>query len=158
MEAGRDLGIVDFGYRALESLRLEKAYRLWGSDMSADWTPLQAGMDRFVAFGKGDFIGRDALLRQRDEGVGRRLSCLVVDTDGADPHAYEPVFAGREIIGYVASGGYGHTIEKSIAFSYLPEAYAAAGTEVEVGILGSRRTAQVVEGALYDPKNERLLG
>ena len=128
-----------------------------GSDMSADWTPLQAGMERFVDFEKGDFIGRDALLRQRDEGVGRRLACLVVDTDDADPHAYEPVFADGEIIGYVASGGYGHTLEKSIAFSYLPEAYVVPGTEIEVEILGARRAAQVVEGPLYDPKNQRLL-
>ena len=157
MAEGEKYGIVNFGYRALESMRLEKAYRLWGSDMSADWTPLQAGMDRFVDFEKGDFIGRDALLRQRDEGVGRRLACLVVDTDDADPHAYEPVFADGEIIGYVASGGYGHTLEKSIAFSYLPEAYVAPGTEIEVEILGARRAAQVVEGPLYDPKNQRLL-
>lgn len=157
MAAGEEHGIVDFGYRALESMRLEKAYRLWGSDMSADWTPLQAGMERFVDLKKGDFIGRDALLRQQHEGVGRRLACLVVDVDDADPHAYEPVFAGREIIGYVASGGYGHTVEKSIAFSYLPEAYVAPGTEVEVEILGARRAAQVVEGPLYDPKNQRLL-
>jgi dimethylglycine dehydrogenase len=157
MTAGEAHGIVDFGYRTLESLRLEKAYRLWGSDMSADWTPLQAGMERFIDLEKGDFIGRDALLRQQDEGVGRRLACLVIDADDADAHAYEPVFAGDEIIGYIASGGYGHTVEKSIAFSYLPEAYLTAGTEVEVEILGARRAAQVVEGPLYDPKNQRLL-
>jgi len=157
MAAGEKHGIVDFGYRALESMRLEKAYRLWGSDMSQDWTPLQAGMERFVDFEKGDFIGRDALLRQQEEGVGRRLACLVVDADDADPHSYEPVFAGREIIGYVASGGYGHTVEKSIAFSYLPEASQAPGTQVEIEILGARRAATVVEAPLYDPKNQRLL-
>ncbi|MFP8878953.1 MAG: FAD-dependent oxidoreductase, partial [Myxococcota bacterium] len=157
MEAGEPYGIVDFGYRALDSMRLEKAYRLWGADMSADWTPLQAGMDRFVDFDKGDFIGRDALLRQRDEGIGRSLACLVVDADDADPHAYEPVYAGSEIIGYVASGGYGHTIGKSIAFSYLPVAYVEPGTELHVEILGARRSARVVETPLYDPKNQKLL-
>jgi dimethylglycine dehydrogenase len=157
MEAGEPYGIVDFGYRALDSMRLEKAYRLWGADMSADWTPLQAGMDRFVDFDKGDFIGRDALLRQRDEGIGRSLACLVVDADDADPHAYEPVYAGSEIIGYVASGGYGHTIGKSIAFSYLPVAYREPGTELHVEILGARRSARVVETPLYDPKNQKLL-
>jgi glycine cleavage system aminomethyltransferase T len=157
MAAGEPHGIVNFGYRALESMRLEKSYRLWGSDMSADWTPLQAGMERFIDLEKGDFIGRDALLRQRDEGVGRRLACLVVDVDGADPHAFEPVFADGEIIGYVASGGYGHTVEKSIAFSYLPEANAVPGAQVEVEILGSRRAAEVVEEPLFDPKNQRLL-
>jgi len=157
MEAGEPHGIVDFGYRTLESLRLEKAYRLWGSDMSADWSPLQAGMERFVNFDKGDFIGRDALLAERERGVDRRLACLVIDVDGADTHAYEPVLANGENIGYVASGGYGHTVEKSIAFAYIPVAHAAAGTELEVEILGERRPALVVEEALYDPKNERLL-
>jgi dimethylglycine dehydrogenase len=157
MKQGEQYGIVDFGYRALDSMRLEKAYRLWGTDMSADWTPLQAGMERVVNFEKGDFIGRDALLRQRDEGIGRSLACLVVDADDADPHGYEPVFAGSEIIGYVASGGYGHTVQKSIAFSYLPLAYVEPGTELHVEILGSRRVAKVVEAPLYDPKNQRLM-
>ena len=157
IEAGEPHGIVNFGYRTLESLRLEKAYRLWGSDMSSDWSPLQAGMERFVAFEKGDFIGRDALLRQRERGVDRSLACLVIDVDGADTHAYEPVLAGGETIGYVASGGYGHTVEKSIAFAYLPVAHVATGTELEVEILGERRAARVVEQPLYDPKNERLL-
>jgi dimethylglycine dehydrogenase len=157
MEAGAQFEIVDWGYRALDSMRLEKAYRLWGIDMSADWTPLEAGMDRFIAFDKGDFIGRDALLRQRDRGIERSLACLVVDADDADPHGYEPVLDGNESIGYVSAGGYGHTIEKSIALAYLPTAYADLGTELEVKILGERRRAQVVKAPLYDPKNERLL-
>ena len=158
MQAGAPFQIVDWGYRALDSMRLEKAYRLWGVDMSADWTPLEAGMDRFVALDKGDFIGRDALLRQQERGVEWALACLVVDAADADPHGYEPVLAGNESIGYVAAGGYGHTVEKSIALAYLPTAYAEAGTELDVKILGERRSARVVEAPLYDPKNERLLG
>jgi dimethylglycine dehydrogenase len=156
MAAGEAHGIVDFGYRALDSMRLEKAYRLWGSDISADWTPLQAGLERFVNFDKGEFIGRDALLRQRDEGIGRGLACLVVDAADADPHGFEPVYAGDEVIGYVASGGYGHTVEKSIAFSYIPEAYLAEGTDLQVEILGSKRSARVVVEPLYDPKSQRV--
>ena len=157
MAEGEQYGIVDFGYRALDSMRLEKAYRLWGSDMSADWTPLEAGMERFVAFDKGDFIGRDALLRQREQGAERSLACLVIDAAGADSHAYEPIRSGDEIIGYVASGGYGHTVEKSIAFGYIPVAHAETGTELSVEILGERRPARVAEQPLYDPKNEQLL-
>jgi glycine cleavage system aminomethyltransferase T len=157
MQEGEQYGIVDWGYRALDSMRLEKAYRLWGSDMSADWTPLDAGMERFVDFNKGDFIGRDALLRQKEAGVERKLSCLVIDAKDADAHGFEPVFAGGEAIAYVASGGYGHALQKSIAFSYLPVAHSEPGTELEVGILGERRAATVVEQPLYDPKNERLL-
>ncbi len=114
-------------------------------------------MERFVRFDKGDFIGRDALLKQREEGLKRTLTCMVVDEDGADVHGFEPVFADGKPIAYVASGGYGHTVQKSIAFSYLPVEFATPGTQLEIGILGDRRRAQVVEQPLFDPKNERLL-
>jgi dimethylglycine dehydrogenase len=157
MEEGAKYDIVDWGYRTLDSMRLEKSYRLWGSDMSADWTPLEAGMERFVRFDKGDFIGRDALVRQKEEGLKRTLACLVMDATDADAHGFEPVFADGKPIAYVASGGYGHTTQKSIAFSYLPVEFATPGTQLEIGILGDRRPAEVVEGPLYDPKNERLL-
>src|SRR4029077_13018056 len=97
-EAGADLGLRDFGYRALDAMRLEKAYRLWGADMSADYTPLEAGLDRFVAFDKGDFVGREALVARRPS---IRLSTLVVDADAADAHGYEPVLTDGELISYV---------------------------------------------------------
>jgi glycine cleavage system aminomethyltransferase T len=157
MEVGGQYGIVDFGYRALDSMRLEKAYRLWGVDMSADWTPLESGMERFVDFEKGDFIGREALLRQRDRGVERRLTCLVVDSSDADAHGYEPVRCEGQVVGYVASGGYGHRVEKSIAFSYLPTEVLERGAPFEIDVLGERRPAQVALEPLYDPENTRLL-
>ncbi len=157
-EAGEPLGLVDFGYRALESMRLEKCYRLWGADLSADWTPLQAGLERFVAFDKGDFVGREALLEQRDRGVDRELACLVVEGAAHDCHGYEPVYDGDgPPIAYVASGGYGHVVEKSIALSYLPVEHARPGTALSVELLGERYPARVVEQPLYDPANERLL-
>jgi dimethylglycine dehydrogenase len=157
-EAGEDLGLVDFGYRALESMRFEKCYRLWGADLSADWSPLQAGLERFVAFDKGDFIGRDALLREREQGSTYALSALVVDADGVDAHGLEPVYAGSERpIAYVSSGGYGHTIERSIALAYLPVEHAAVGTELTIGILSEHRRAVVCEQPLLDPAGERLL-
>jgi dimethylglycine dehydrogenase len=148
---------VDFGYRALDCMRLEKAYRLWGADMSADYTPFEAGMDRFVRLDKGDFIGRDALCRQLDEGLTQTLACLTIETSDADAHGYEPVFGDGRAVGYVASGGYGHTVEKSIALAYLPVVVAEPGTPLEVELLGERRPAAVVEQPLYDPRNERLL-
>ncbi|HKP19772.1 MAG TPA: FAD-dependent oxidoreductase [Gaiellaceae bacterium] len=156
-EAGEPLGVVDFGYRALDSMRLEKAYRLWGADMSADWTPLEAGLERFVAFDKGDFVGREALLRQRAEGVRRTLACLTIETDDADPHGNEPVRLDGRAIGYVAAGGYGHVVEQSIALAYLPVEHAAAGTRLTVDILGEPRPAIVVPQPIYDPENLRLL-
>jgi dimethylglycine dehydrogenase len=152
-EAGADLGFRDFGYRALDSMRLEKAYRLWGADMSADYTPLEAGLERFVAFDKGEFVGREALLARRPS---IRLSTLVVDADAADAHGYEPVLAEGELVSYVMAGGYGHTVDESIALAYLPVEHAADGTALEVEILGERRPARVVEEALYDPAGERL--
>ena len=157
MEFGSEYGLVDFGYRALDSMRLEKAYRLWGVDMSADYTPLEAGMERFVNLEKGDFIGRDALVRQKEEGPDQGLACLVVDSPDADPHGYEPVRAGDELIGYVAAGGYGHVVEKTIALAYLPTAYLEPGTRLEIEMLGERVSAEVVAQPLYDPGNERLL-
>jgi dimethylglycine dehydrogenase len=157
--AGDDLGLADFGYRALDSMRFEKCYRLWGADMSADWSPLQAGLERFVAFDKGDFIGRDALLRERERGSTHTLSCLVIDVDGVDAHGLEPIYADRgRPVAYVASGGYGHTIERSIALAYLPVEHAAVGTELSVGVLGDRRRAVVSEQPLLDPSGERLFG
>ncbi len=157
LEAGEPLGLVDFGYRALDSMRLEKAYRLWGADMSADYTPLEAGLERFVRFDKGDFIGRDALLRQRDEGLRRTLACLTIEVDGTDAHGYEPVRADGAPIGYVAAAGYGHVVEQSIALAYLPLEYADPGTALTVDILGQPRPAVVVAQPLYDPDNRKLL-
>ncbi len=157
LEAGEQLGLVDFGYRALESLRLEKGYRLWGADLSADWTPVQAGLGRFVAFDKGDFVGRGALLAEQAAGVSHRLSCLVVEASDADAHGQEPVYAGGgRPVAYVTSGGFGHTLGRSIALAYLPAELAEPGTELAVAILGERRRARVVTEPLYDPANERL--
>jgi dimethylglycine dehydrogenase len=157
LAAGETLGLVDFGYRALDSLRLEKAYRLWGTDMSQNYSPLEAGMSRFVRLDKADFVGRDALLRQAESGLARRLACLVVDVDGADPHGDEPVLDRDRALGYVTSGGFGHTVGSAIALAYLPASFADPGTELAVEILGERRPARVVAEPLYDPRNERLL-
>ncbi len=158
LAAGEPLGLVDFGYRALESLRLEKCYRLWGADLSADWTPLQAGFERLVDFEKDDFIGREALLAERERGAGFHLSCLVVDDDGADAHGHEPIYepGGSRPVAYVASGGFGHTLGVSIALAYLRPGHAAVGARLEVGILGERRAATVVDQPLYDPAGLRL--
>jgi dimethylglycine dehydrogenase len=156
-EAGSGLGLVDFGYRALESMRFEKCYRLWGADLSPDWSPLQAGLERFVALDKGGFVGREALLRERERGVTHTLACLEVDAAGADAHGYEPIWAGgARPVAYVASGGYGHTIATSIALAYLPVEHAAAGTRLQVTVNGERREAVVRTQPLLDPAGERL--
>jgi dimethylglycine dehydrogenase len=156
LEAGRSLGLVDFGYLALESMRLEKAYRMWGLDLSLDFTPLEAGMDRWVRLDK-PFLGRDELARVAENGgPERRLACLVVDADGADAHRFEPVFDRDRLLGYVTSGGYGFRVGRSIALCYLPRDYCEPGTRVSVEILGRRCDAEVVRPPLYDPANELL--
>lgn len=158
MDAGREFGIVNFGYRALDSLRLEKGYRFWGLDMNALTTPLEAGLAQFVKFNKGEFIGRGALLKQKTEGVTRSLECLVVASSEAIPHAWEPVLAGDEIVGYVCSGEHGHYVEKTIVLAYLPREHSAPGTELSIKLFGERFPATVVRAPMYDPTNARLKG
>ena len=156
VSAGGDLGLVDFGYRALDAMRLEKGYGLWGADLTADWTPLESGLGRFVKPGKGDFIGREALLAQLARGIERKLSCLTVDDAPAIPYVGEPVYHGDQVVSYVASGGFGPTVGTSIAFGYLPVRLAEPGTSLAVGLLGERVGATVVRTPLYDPENKKV--
>ena len=118
-DAGADLGLVDFGYRALDSLRLEKAYRLWGADMSADYTPLEAGLERFVKLDKGDFVGREALQRLDAGGPSIHLSCLTIDTARPTrmPTSRSTRTAGSSHTSWPAATA---TVGKSIALAYLP--------------------------------------
>jgi dimethylglycine dehydrogenase len=155
MHAGADLGISDFGFRAMDSLRLEKGYRAWGSDINTEVTPLEAGFTRFVDFDK-PFLGREALLKQRQAGIRKRIATLEVDATDADCRGNEPVFREGRLAGIVTSGGYGHWIGKSLALAYLDVEAGAAGTTLEVEILGERRPARVVADCLFDPENDRL--
>jgi dimethylglycine dehydrogenase len=155
MTAGAAFGVGDFGFRAMDSLRLEKGYRGWGSDISTETTPLEAGLERFVAFDKGDFIGRDALLKQCDGGVGRRLVTLDVATTDTDCHGTEPVFAGERIVGAVTSGGFGHTVGRSLALAYVETGAFAQPVALAIEILGVRRPAAIVPDCVFDPENLR---
>src|SRR5205085_1447605 len=119
-EAGQEYGALPAGYRAIDSLRLEKGYRYWSADIHGEYTPYEAGLGFAVRLEKGDFIGREALLRRRAEGLRQRLCCLVL----ADPTTVvlggEAILDGDEAVGRVTSGGYGYTVKKSIAYGYLP--------------------------------------
>jgi len=159
LDAGAGAGIADVGYRALDSLRLEKGYRLWGSDIGPQDSPLEAGLDRFVAFDKGDFIGREPLLRQRAEGVDRRLACLTIelaDDDDLFPRGGEPVFSGESLAGYLRAAHPGHAVGRTIGLAYLSDTTSASGTVLEVEILGERRPASVVAAPLYDSEGGRM--
>lgn len=155
--AGPAHGLTDFGYHALESMRLEKAYRLWGPDLSPDHTPIEAGLGRFVRTAKGQFIGRDALARQEETGCERVLSTLRIEATQDPPHGFEPVYHDGRVVSHVTSGGYGHRVGTHIALAYLPAALTAGGTTLDVAILGHRYQAVVTTDPLYDPSNARLL-
>ncbi len=155
-QAGSPLGMLTGGYRAIESLRLEKGYRAWGADVTPDTTPLEAGLSFAVRMNKaGGFLGRDALLTA---APSRRLRCLVLDDARAVALGNEPVRVGKEIMGRVTSGGYGYTIGRSIAYAYLPAEGTPPGTQVEVEIFGRWVGAAVSREPLYDPKGVRVRG
>jgi dimethylglycine dehydrogenase len=158
VRAGEDLGLVHFGGRALNALRLEKSFGAWLREYTPDYTPQQAGLARFIDFDKGDFIGREAALRRRDEEPSHRLVTLVVDAADADASGDEPVFAGDRVVGFVTSGGYGHTVGASVALAYVEPRYATAGAELGVMILGDLRPACLTPEPLYDPSGARMRG
>jgi dimethylglycine dehydrogenase len=156
--AGAAHGIGMVGMRAMESLRMEKSYRMWGSDMTPDYTPFEASLERFVRMKKADFIGRQALERQQAAGVPNRFVTLEVHgvTD-ADPLGNEPLFdKGGRMIGRATSGYYGHHLKKSLAIGYVKADYAEVGTPLGIEILGERKQATVVPESPYDPENLAL--
>jgi len=156
-EAGQQFGIHDFGLYAMESLRLEKCYRAWKGDLTAEYTPFMASLDRFVKLDKpGGFIGQEALQREAATGPRERFVPLLVDADDADAAAVSIVFLQDEPVGLVTSGGYGYRLNRSIALAYVRTDLAVPGTELGVEILGQRRRAVVAREPLYDPQNLRL--
>ena len=156
--AGEEYGIGMVGMRAMESLRLEKSYRMWGSDMTRDYTPFECSLDRFVRMNKGPFIGREALEKQLAAGVPHRFITLEVhDVVDADPLGNEPLFDAKgQLIGRATAGYYGHTIKKSLAIGYVKPEYATPGTSLEIEVLGERKRATVLVESPYDPDNKDL--
>ncbi|MEE8625227.1 MAG: aminomethyltransferase family protein, partial [Acidiferrobacterales bacterium] len=155
MEAGAEYGIANFGTYAVNAMRMEKGYRAWGSELTTEITPIEAGLHRFVKLDK-KFIGRSVVQSRKDNGVDLQLVYVTVDTDNADPLGNEPVYDGERIIGISTSGAYGYTVQRTIAFAYVESKYAAIGTEFDVAVLGDRRSAVVIDEPIYDPENERL--
>ncbi|MGL6279169.1 MAG: GcvT family protein [Gaiella sp.] len=151
--AGADQGLVAAGYKAIDALRLEKGYRVWGADISPEDTPFEAGLGFAVKLDKGDFVGREALLGA--DAPTRRLRCLTLEEPRAIALGSEPVRVDGELVGRVTSGGYGYTVERSIAYAYLP-ADRDVGTPVEVEIFGTWVPGVVAAEPLYDPTGERL--
>jgi len=157
LDAGEKLGIRPFGIRALLSLGMEKSFGIWSREYSPDYTPAMCGFDRFIDYGKTDFIGHKAALADRETKPEYRLVTLEIDSSDADAWGYEPVWYQDELAGYVTSGAYGHTVRKSLALAYLKTQFLESGdSDFSVHILDQRRPATIVPEAAYDPSGSRM--
>jgi dimethylglycine dehydrogenase len=156
MASGEEYRIANFGVYAVNSLRMEKGFKAWGGELTTEITPIEADLERFVNFDKGDFIGRDVVLERKNKGVATKLVYLSVDAKDADVLGNEPVYDGDRVIGVTTGGAYGYAVQQSIAFAYVEPNYAEPGSEVRINILGDRRSATVLPEPLYDPRSTRL--
>jgi 4-methylaminobutanoate oxidase (formaldehyde-forming) len=152
--AGAEHGLVAGGYKAIDSLRLEKGYRVWGSDITPEDSPFAAGLGFAVKLDKEDFLGRDALVAAPEPT--HVLCCLTLDDPRAVALGSEPVRVDEHLVGRVTSGGYGYTVGRSIAYAYLPAGDAAVGTRVAVEIFGEWVGGVVAAEPLYDAQGSRI--
>jgi dimethylglycine dehydrogenase len=156
-EAGAEYDIADFGVYAVNSLRMEKCYRGMGADLTNEISPIEAGLERFVSMKKGAFVGREALENIQRKGVALKLVYLEIDALDADCMGGEPIHANGRVVGVTTSGGFGHRVQKSLAFAYVEPEFADLGSQFEVEVLENRCKATVLESEpAYDPANERL--
>jgi len=159
MQAGAEFAIKPFGIRAMDSLRLEKSYKLVGRELSIEYAGLESGLERFIDLKKGDFLGRDALLAWASKGFANRLVTLEVHgVADADPRGSEPVTRGGVSVGRTTSGGYGWRTGKSLALAMVQPEHAALGTELDIRVLGETRRAVIIGDSPFDPENVRLRG
>ena len=156
MNVGKKYNISNFGTYAVNSLRLEKAYKGWGSELTGEISLIEAGMNRFYNLDKKDqFIGSEALKEKISNGIEIKIVYLEVDTEDADPLGNEPVYFDNKIVGVVTSGGYGFRVKKSLAFAYINSSVIDV-KEFEIQIQGSMRKAKVLDHMAYDPGNAKL--
>ncbi len=157
MEAGADLGIKPFGIRAMDTMRIEKSYRMMGTELSIEYAALEAKLDRFVHLNKGDFIGRDALVKWQEKGFANELVTLRIDNvEDADVLGGNPLFHNGEMVGRATSGNYGFRVGQSLALAMVPPALAGIGTKFTIDILGKPYDAEIIEESPFDPNNEKL--
>lgn len=147
LTVGEEHGIGDFGTYALNSLRLEKGFRMWGAEMNVDSNPFEAGLDFFVKMNKStNFIGKESLQQILQNGLSRKLAYLQVETSDVDPEGNESIWCCNKIVGYTTSGTYGYSVKHSVAFGYLPLFLTTPGTKVQVELLGKLCDATVLKG------------
>ena len=159
MAAGAEFGLKPFGIRAMDAMRLEKSYRMVGTEMSIEYAALESGLDRFVQLQKPDFIGREGLLAWQEKGFANSFVTLEIkDTADRDVIGGNPIYRDGELVGRATSGGYGFRLGKSLALAMVSPDCADLGTALEIDILGDRFAAEIIEESPFDPANERLRG
>jgi sarcosine dehydrogenase len=161
MAAGKELGVANAGHYAINSLRLEKGYRAWGAELSPDDTPLEAGLE-FAIDWKKEFLGREALLKQKQAGVKRRLVIFLLEDSEPVLWGGEPIYRDGSPVGYTTSGSYGHTVGRAIAMGYVNHAAGATPEFIrsgryEIGVANRRYSARAHLTAPYDPERKRIL-
>jgi dimethylglycine dehydrogenase len=156
IKAGKPFGLKLFGTYAMNSLRMEKSYRGWGSELTTEIDMFEASMERFIHLDKPDFVGKAATLSRHQRGARMKLVSLEVASTDSDCMGNEPVYSDGRIVGLTTSGGYGHAVKKSLAFAYVDPNMAAIGTAFEVLVFGEKRNASIVADSPWDPTNARL--
>ena len=157
MKAGEEFGLKPFGIRAMDSLRIEKTYKLVGTEMSIEYSPLESGLDRFVHLNKGNFIGRDELVAWQQKGFKNKLVTLeVMDVEDADALGNNPIYKDEKVVGRATGGNYGFRVQKSLAIAMVEPKYAKVGTELNMDILGKIHPVKVIEDSPYDPNNDLI--
>jgi 4-methylaminobutanoate oxidase (formaldehyde-forming) len=155
INAGKPHGLRVCGYRAIESLRLEKGYRAWGGEINSEINPFEAGLGFAISSKKQSYIGKRAL-DLLENNLERKLVALIFNDINQVAMGNEPIFIDNKVVGRVKSAGQGYTIQKAIAYAYLPIQMASTGTQVEVEMFGIKRQAQIADEPLFDPKGERI--
>ena len=156
-EAGEDLGLQPFGIRAMDTMRIEKSYRMVGTELSIEYSAFESGMERFVKADKGDFNGRDALLAWQERGAANQFITLQVhDVGDADALGNNALTKDGEVVGRATGGGFGFRVDKSLALGMIRPELAAPGTSLEIEILGRNYPATVIPESPFDPANDRL--
>lgn len=157
LAAGADHAMIEYGFNALLSLRLEKSFGIWSAEFTQGYTAGMTAMDRWIDWGRDGFIGRAAALAERDgNGPARHQVTLEIDADRADATGYEPIWSDGKKVGFVTSGGYGHTVQKSLAMALVDADHAIEGRELSVHIVGVERTARIIAPSPYDPDGQAM--
>ena len=157
MEAGEEFSVKPFGIRAMDSLRIEKSYKLVGTEMSIEYAAYESGLDRFVHLNKGNFIGRDALVKWQQDGFDNKMVTLeVFDINDADALGNNAIYSDDKVIGRATGGNYGFRVKKSLAIAMVKPEFSKVGTELEMDILDKKHKVVVIEDSPYDSMNEKI--